>query len=318
MAHYKQIDLTGIRTISIKGRKSKVKTASFARTYDPARQPFSDFARSLPDILVAKDLRKFVDDVIIAGRRGKPVITMMGAHVIKVGLSPLIVDLIKRKVITCVAMNSAAAIHDVETAMWGKTSEDVEENIADGRFGMSMETGEFINGNLANGILDDNGGYGEALGRALQKSSHNNVSILAACYRSGIPVTVHAAIGTDIIHQQPTMDGATTGEMTFRDFKVLCNEVTKLHGGGVVMNIGSAVLLPEVFLKALTVARNLGFHVRGFTTANFDMIQHYRPRMNIVHRPTQQGGKGYLFTGHHEIMIPLVVAMIKNKLKKAR
>jgi hypothetical protein len=212
-------------------------------------------------------------------------------------------------------MNSAAAIHDVETAMWGQTSEDVEASILNGTFGMSKETGEFINGVLGHAMVSDDAGYGEALGKALQRAPLRKMSLLATCYRLGVPATVHAAIGTDIVHQQPTMDGAATGEMTFRDFKVLCNEVKNLRGGGVVMNIGSAVVLPEVFLKALTVVRNLGFKAQGFNTANFDMIQHYRPRMNIVLRPTKNHGKGYCFTGHHEIMIPLLFAMIKDRLK---
>ena len=316
MAIYKQIDLNNITTITIKRRKSKVKAGSFAKVFDPSKQSFSDFERSLPHILVAEDLRQFVNDVVKAVARRKPVIAMIGAHVIKVGLSPLFVDLIRRKVITCIAMNSATAIHDVETAMWGKTSEDVEKNIADGSFGMSRETGDFINGTLRKAMTEDDAGYGEALGRALQKAPNKKLSVLATCYRCGVPVTVHAAIGTDIIHQQPSMDGAATGELSFRDFKVLCNVVKDLRGGGVVMNVGSAVLLPEVFLKSLTVARNLGFPVRRFTTANFDMIRHYRPSMNVVHRPTQEGGKGFLFTGHHEIMIPLVFAMIKDRMRK--
>ena len=316
MASYPQIDLKNVETIPIRRRKSKVKTGSFAKVFDPARGSFTEFIQSLPRILVAEDARRFVDDVAKAARRGKPVIAMIGAHVIKVGLSPLFVDLIERKILTCVAMNSAAAIHDVETAMWGKTSEDVEQNIADGTFGMSKETGDFINGTLRKAMNAGDEGYGEALGRELQKAPKKKMSILAACYRHNVPVTVHAAIGTDIIHQQPTMDGAATGELSFRDFKVLCHVMKDLRGGGVVMNIGSAVLLPEVFLKALTVARNLGFRAQGFTTANFDMNRHYRPYMNVVHRPTQQGGTGYMFTGHHEIMIPLVFAMIKDRMRK--
>jgi hypothetical protein len=232
-----------------------------------------------------------------------------------VGLGPLIIDLMKRKVITCVAMNSAAAIHDVESALWGKTSEDVEKNMSDGTFGMAKETGEFINGHLNEGLVNGSEGYGEVLGEALQKAPNARISILATAYRLRIPATVHAAIGTDIIHQQPSMSGAATGELSFRDFKVLANVVKDLRGGGVVMNIGSAVVLPEVFLKALTVARNLGYRANGFTTANFDMIQHYRAKMNVVTRPTKNGGKGYMFTGHHEIMIPLLCAMIKDKLR---
>lgn len=214
-------------------------------------------------------------------------------------------------------MNSAAAIHDVEIACWGKTSEDVEAYLRDGRFGMSEETGKFINVSLKRGCEESDAGYGETMGASLQKARYKNESILAACYRLGVPVTVHAAIGTDIVHQHPLMSGSITGEMTFRDFKVLCENVRGLDRGGVIVNIGSAVVLPEVFLKALTVARNLYPSVRGFTAANFDMIQHYRPRMNIVQRPTRDGGKGFLFTGHHEIMVPLLCAVI-NSLYRTR
>ncbi|MBI3189865.1 MAG: hypothetical protein HYZ33_04390, partial [Ignavibacteriales bacterium] len=271
---YQQIDISKVKTISIKNRKSKVQTKQFARVFNPKNDSFDDFVRSLPHILVAEDLRKFVVDVVTSVRKKKPVIAMIGAHVIKVGLSPLLVDLLERKIITAVAMNSAAAIHDVETAMWGTTSEDVEENIVDGTFGMSKETGEFINGALADASKNETIGYGEALGKVLQKVKNKKLSVLATCYRLNIPVTVHAAIGTDIIHQQPTMNGAATGEMSFRDFKVLCNVVKDLQRGGVVMNIGSAVILPEVFLKVLTVVRNLGYKSQGFTTANFDMLQH--------------------------------------------
>ncbi|HUL44874.1 MAG TPA: hypothetical protein VLY03_11010 [Bacteroidota bacterium] len=315
MAKYKQADLKKVRTISITSRKSKVRTDDFARVFDPKKESFSAFVKSIPHILVAEDLRRLVGGVVAARRKKKPVIVMIGAHVIKVGLSPILIDLMKRKVITALAMNSAAAIHDVETALFGQTSEDVEAYLVDGRFGMSRQTGEFINGVLTRGVRDDNAGYGEALGRSLCGARYERLCLLATAYRLNIPATVHAAIGTDIIHQQPTMNGAATGEMSFRDFKVLCNIVKDLKGGGVVMNIGSAVILPEVFLKALTVARNLGTDARGFTSANFDMLQHYRARMNVVHRPTTGGGKGYLFTGHHEIMIPLVAAMIKERLR---
>ena len=314
MKTFQQVDLSKVKTIPIRKRKSKVRPRSFGHPFNPRKGSFATFIASFPDILVAKDLRDLVSDVVKARRQKKPVIAFLGAHVIKVGLSPLLIDLIRRNIITCIGMNSAAAIHDVETAMWGMTSEDVETNLTDGSFGMSKETGDFINETLKTEALQSSMGYGEALGKALRKSPNKRLSILATCYQYRVPVTVHAAIGTDIIHQQPTMSGAATGEMSFRDFKVLCNVVTGLKGGGVVMNIGSAVILPEVFLKALTVARNLGHNVRGFSSANFDMIQHYRPRLNIVQRPTHNGGRGYLFTGHHEIMIPLVCAMIKTKV----
>jgi hypothetical protein len=198
--------------------------------------------------------------------------------------------------------------------MWGMTSEDVAVNLLDGRFGMARETGELINGTLVEAYRHSDLGYGEALGKKLMdlKAPNAGVSILATCYDLGVPATVHAAIGTDIIHQQPSMNGGATGELSFRDFCVLCEVCKGLAGGGVVLNVGSAVIMPEVFLKALTVARNLGARARGFTTAVFDMNTHYRPTMNVKLRPTQDGGKGYSFTGHHEIMIPLLAAMIKS------
>ncbi len=316
MAKYKQIDLSAVRTISIRSRKSKVSPKDFARPIDPRKDSVAGFIDSLPRILAADELRRLVDDIDRSRRKKKPVVFMIGAHVIKVGLSALIIDLVQRGVVTHVAMNSAAAIHDVETAMWGQTSEDVAVNILDGKFGMARETGEFINKALVKAMTESDEGYGEALARKLiaLKAPNQSLSILAGCYREGIPVTVHAAIGTDIVHQQPTMDGAATGETSFRDFKILANSVKDLTGGGVVLNIGSAVILPEVFLKALTVARNLGFKAEGFTTANFDMIRQYRPQVNVVERPTQRHGHGYNFVGHHEIMVPLLVAMIKQKL----
>ncbi|MBI3110913.1 MAG: hypothetical protein HYZ01_05010 [Ignavibacteriales bacterium] len=319
MSKYNQLSLARVKTNSIKSRKSKVSPKDFARVLNPNSARLKDFLDSLPRILIGNELRDLVADIVRSRKKKKPVILMMGAHVVKVGMSPVIIDLVQRGVVTHVAMNSAAAIHDVETAMWGQTSEDVSVNILDGRFGMARETGEFINKALVKAFGDSNEGYGEALAKKILalKGKYREVSILASCYRLGVPVTVHAAIGTDIVHQQPTMDGAATGELTFRDFKILAHSIRELTGGGVVLNIGSAVILPEVFLKALTVARNLGFKARGFSTANFDMIRHYRPQMNIVERPTQRHGRGYSFTGHHEIMIPLLAAMIKASRSKA-
>ena len=317
MSRYIQADLSKIKTISIKSRKSKVTPKDFAVPFDPSHGSFRKFIESLPNILAAAQLKDVVADVVRAGRTKKPVIIMMGAHVVKVGLSPIIIDLVRRKIVTAVAMNSAASIHDVETALWGQTSEDVAENILDGRFGMSKETGEFINNSLTIGHSMTDFGYGETLGRALIEAPAKNksLSILASCYELGVPVTVHAAIGTDIVHQQPTMDGAATGELSFRDFKIFSNVVGGLTNGGVVLNIGSAVIMPEIFLKALTVARNLGRKAQGFTTANFDMLRHYRPMMNVILRPTQKHGRGYDFSGHHEIMIPLLAAMIKQGMR---
>ncbi|MBS4029423.1 MAG: hypothetical protein KGZ58_12405 [Ignavibacteriales bacterium] len=317
-SQYKQISLSKIKTISIANRKSKVQPSDFAKVFDVKENSFSKFTESLPHILVANDLRTLIDDIISSRKKKLPVIVMLGAHVIKVGLSPIIIDLVERNIITAIAMNSAAAIHDSETALFGNTSEDVAVNLLDGTFGMSKETGEFINKTLKKYSDETNYGYGEALATELveRKAKHLSYSILATCLKKNISVTVHAAIGTDIIHQQPTMDGAATGEMSFRDFKIFANAVKDLNGGGVVLNVGSAVILPEVFLKALTVARNLGFKAKGFTTAVFDMNLHYRPTQNVMLRPTQGNGKGFYFVGHHEIMIPLLAAMIKLKVNR--
>ena len=316
MSKFKQISLGDIKMISIKGRKSKVTPKDFAQPLDSKKASLTDFIQSLPKILIGNELRDFVNDIAQAYVKKKPIILMMGAHVIKVGLSPLIVDLLKLGVLTHVAMNSAASIHDVESAMWGHTSEDVAVNLMDGTFGMSQETGEFINKALVKGMKETSDGYGETLAKKIlsEKGRYQDISILANCYLLNVPVTVHAAIGTDIIHQQPTMDGAATGELSYRDFKILVNSVKDLINGGVVINFGSAVIMPEVFLKALTVARNLGYKAKGFSTANFDMIRQYRPQMNVVERPTQKYGRGYNFTGHHEIMFPLLTAMIKSRL----
>jgi hypothetical protein len=315
MARFKRVDLSNVKTTSIQERSSKVGLKEFAVPFDPSEESFSRFLDSLPSILAARDLGTIVGRIVDARKNGRTVLAMLGAHVIKVGCSPLIIDLMKRNIITAVAMNSAAAIHDVETAMWGVTSEDVAENLGDGSFGMWTETGEFINGVVNAAHRESDAGYGEALGEELVRRSAPNLgfSILAAGIAANVPVTVHAAIGTDIVHQQPSMSGAATGETSFRDFKTLCAVIGDLNGG-VAMNFGSAVILPEVFLKALTVARNLGHRAADFTTINFDMIQHYRPRVNVVQRPTQDGGAGYSITGHHELMIPLLAAAIKDSM----
>ncbi|MCX7984670.1 MAG: hypothetical protein N3A63_07195 [Bacteroidetes bacterium] len=317
MAKYTKASLDNVWTYSIEERKSKVRPNEFAKPIRSGKIPVSEFLDSLPNILMGEQFRILVDDIIKARKKKKPVILMMGAHVVKVGCSPLIIDLLKRNVLTHIAMNSAAAIHDVELAIWGHTSEDVASAILDGSFGMARETGEFINGKILEGVTNSDAGYGEVLGRAIceAKGKYRRYSILATCYELGIPVTVHAAIGTDIVHQQPSMDGSATGELTFRDFRVLINSVKDLQHNGVVLNVGSAVILPEVFLKALTVARNLNYPARGFTTATFDMNRHYRPFVNVVQRPTQDGGKGFYFVGHHEILFPLLAASIISRMK---
>jgi hypothetical protein len=316
MSKFKRANLSRVKTISIASRSSTVSLVNFAVPFRAGQDSFRAFVGGLPDILIARDLRALVADILASRRKRKPVVLMMGAHVVKVGLSPLVIDMLERGIVTHVAMNSAAAIHDVESALWGKTSEDVAANMLDGSFGMARETGEFINGTLARAFRKrrESPGYGEALGDRLlaEHARHVHISILAACSRLGVPATVHAAIGTDIVHQQPSMNGAATGELSFRDFLCLCETCKGLVGGGVVLNVGSAVIMPEVFLKALTVARNLGAKARGFTTAVFDMHVHYRPTMNVRLRPTQDGGRGYQFIGHHEIMIPLLAAMLAS------
>ncbi|MBI5648688.1 MAG: hypothetical protein HY962_17280 [Ignavibacteriae bacterium] len=309
---FPQLDFTGIQTRSVAERSNKVTRESLARATGGGAS-FEEFVDNLPRILKAGDLRILAESVANARRAGAPVIWMMGAHVVKVGLAPVLIDLMERGFVTAVAMNSAAAIHDSESALYGATSEDVASNLRDGSFGMWRETGDFINGTLNAAAAGTAMGYGEALGAALHEKGapHIDNSILAAGVRLDLPVSVHAAIGTDIVHQQPGMDGGATGEMSFRDFRVLAHAIKDLREGAVVLNIGSAVLLPEVFLKALTVVRNLGFPAHNFIAANFDMIQHYRPNVNVVSRPTQGGGRGYTFTGHHELMIPLLAAMIR-------
>jgi len=308
---FPQLDISAIRTQSVSERSSKVTLADCATPFDGSGG-FRSFVESLPNILKAAELREFARIIVASRRLGGTCVFMMGAHVIKTGLAPLLIDFMERGLVTHVAMNSAGAIHDAESALFGVTSEDVAENIRDGSFGMWRETGEFINGTLKRACTQDSYGFGEALGRALidGNAAHVQYSIMAAGVRLNVPVSVHAAIGTDIVHQQPDMDGAVTGEMSFRDFRVLAHSVKDLDQHGVLLNVGSAVILPEVFLKTLTVARNLGYPARNFTAANFDMIQHYRPNVNVVTRPTSGGGRGFAFTGHHELMLPLLFGMV--------
>lgn len=312
MSKYKKIDLAKVKTYSIKNRKSKVELNLLANIFDPKTDSFGRFLDSLPKFLAVNDLKEFAQLIVKAKKKNKPIIFMIGAHVIKVGLSPILIDLMKNDFISAIAMNSAGAIHDSELAFFGKTSEDVAAGISDGSFGMAEETGEFINSTLSK-YEHSNLGYGEALAveMKLRKAKNKKLSLIYNAYELYKPVTVHAAIGTDITHQHPNVNGSAIGKLSLNDFQILCEVVSKLGNGGVVANIGSNVILPEVFLKALTIARNLGHKVFNFTTANFDFIQHYRPRVNVVQRPTQDGGKGFMFTGHHELMIPLLAAMIK-------
>ena len=304
----KPIDLKKIKTYSIKKRKNLFKSEQFGKPIES--KDFNKFIDSLPKVLAANDLRNVIDNIVKAHRKNRPVVLALGAHVIKCGLSPLVIDLMKRGIITAVAMNGSGAIHDYEISLIGETSEDVSHSLKDGSFGMAKETAEAIQ--AAASVPDS--GLGRALGNKIlkDKNKHRKDSILAVGAQLKIPVTVHVAVGTDIIHMHPCVSGSDIGESSHIDFKLLCSVVAGLEGG-VWLNVGSAVIMPEVFLKAITVSRNLGRKVRDFTTVNMDMIQHYRPLTNVVKRPTTHG---YSITGHHEIMLPLLRLGILAGLKK--
>jgi hypothetical protein len=313
---WKPLDLKGIKTRSLRERKSKVGVTHFASPLSPS-STFKGFCDSLPQCLAAEDFREIVSSILAAVKGDKMVLLGMGAHPIKVGLSPIIINLVAQGVIRGLAMNGAGIVHDVEIAMAGKTSEEVEEGLGDGSFGVTEETAEFINAALKEG-QGQGWGCGKAIGKALQDTQglpYREQSICAAAFRLDIPLTVHIAIGTDVIHIHPSTDGSILGEMTYRDFRLFASLVAALEGG-VYINVGSAVIMPEVFLKALSAARNLGHKVDNFCTLNMDFIQHYRPTQNVVQRPTAKGGKGYALTGHHEIMVPMLAAAIIEGLEE--
>ena len=314
--NYREADLSRLTTIPVAGRRNKVDASLLASPpgYDKS---FSAFLSSLPDVLAARDLRAVIDGIAGAARAHRGVVLLIGGHVIKVGLGPLIGTWVERGVVTHLALNGAAAIHDFELAAYGGTSEDVETGLADGTFGMSEETGRDMNAAIAAAARADQG-MGEGLARGLADRSSlpgAEASVLLAALRHDVPVTVHAAIGAEIIHQHPTADGAALGATSHRDFRRLAGSLPQIDQGGAVLNLGSAVVLPEVFLKALTIARNLanGRPTR-FLAADCDMQRHYRPAMNVVRRPTLGGGAGYLLTGHHEILIPLLVWGVLEKM----
>jgi hypothetical protein len=312
---WQPLEFKGIKTSSLRNRKSKIGVDRFASPLRPAAS-FKKFLHSLPRVLAAEDFQKVVSRIVAAIRGDKMVLLGMGAHPIKVGLNPIIIDLMQRGIIRGLAVNGAGIVHDVEIAMAGKTSEEVEEGLGRGAFGVTKETAEFINGALQDGHKEGRG-FGEAMGRALQKEEgfpYREMSICAAASRLGIPLTVHVAIGTDVVHIHPSTDGAIIGELTYRDFRLFAALVASLEGG-IYINMGSAVIMPEVFLKALSAARNLGHRVEDFVTLNMDFIQHYRPTQNVVRRPTIQGGMGFALTGHHEIMVPLLAAAIIEGLE---
>jgi hypothetical protein len=315
---YREADLSRIRTIPVAGRRNKVDSALLAHPPTPAAS-LAEFLGSLPDVLAARDLRAVIAGVATATRDRKAVVLLLGGHVIKVGLGPLVNTWIDRGVISHIALNGAAAIHDFELAAFGGTSEDVESGLADGSFGMAEETGAEMNAAIS-AAAAANQGMGEGLARALAARASNpgaSASVLLGALRREIPITVHAAIGAEIIHQHPQADGAALGATGHRDFRRLAGSLVDLHQGGAVLNWGSAVILPEVFLKALTIARNLNEgRPSHFLAADFDMQRHYRPRLNVVQRPTRLGGSGYLLTGHHEILIPLLVWGVVEKLER--
>ena len=313
MSRYPEADLSRLVYGSVEARPTKVSVADLAGPLEPAAA--RAVIASLPDQLAARDLREVVARTAAAARAGRMVVAMLGGHVVKVGVAPCLIALMERGVIRHVAMNGAAAIHDVEIARVGRTSEDVEAHLSDGRFGMVDETGDFMNAVVQEAAVRGEG-LGEAWGRALDEAAapHRGVSLLARAFALGVPASVHVAIGTDTIHHHPRCDGAALGETTLRDFRIFAASLAGAREG-VVLNLGSAVLMPEVFLKALSVARNLGADHTGLTAVNFDQIQHYRPRLNVLERPTRSvGGRGYALTGHHEIMIPLFAAAILAEL----
>ncbi len=313
MSRYPEADLARLVVGTFAQRATRVRVEDFARPLAPAAA--LAVLDSLPDQLAARALREVVDRVAEAHRSGRPVVAMCGGHVVKVGVSPCLIALLERGVITHLALNGAAALHDVEIARGGRTSEDVEANLMTGSFGMVDETGDFMNAALREGARRGEG-LGECWGRALCEEAppHLGASLVAAAWRLGVPATVHVAVGTDTIHCHPGCDGAALGETSLRDFRIFAATLAEARGAA-VLNFGSAVVLPEVFLKALAVARNLGAGLEGLTTANFDQVQHYRPRVNVVERPTRaDGARGYALTGHHEIMVPLFAGAVLARI----
>jgi deoxyhypusine synthase len=313
---YAPMDFSGVTTYPIATRKNKMNVQDdFSQ---PVRRGMSvsDLLAAFPNQLGSQSLNRVIDAVVAAREKGKPVVMAMGGHVIKCGLQPVLKSLIEADVVTAVALNGAGSIHDFEIALIGATSEDVGAVLHAGTFGMAEETGAQINAALKDGVAQGLG-HGESLGRMIleRELPYREQSLLATCVKNEIPITVHVAIGTDITHQHPTADGAVLGAASYTDFRTFTSVVSELGDGGVYLNIGSAVLLPEVFLKALSIAQNLGYHVDHFTTANFDMQQHYRPLTNVVKRPTSGESRGYTVTGHHEIMIPLLAAGIMDRIR---
>ena len=316
---YREADLAAVRTVPIARRPNKVRAEEFASPPPADNRSFAAFLSSLPDVLVARDFRRVIEAIARAKNLGRGVVVMLGGHIVKTGLAPLLIDLMRRGIITHLGMNGSAAIHDYEVARFGGTSEDVAAGLRDGTFGMAEETGRGLNDAFTSGMQNGRG-MGESVAIALDEASdlaHPELSVILAAHRLAVPVTVHAALGAEIIHQHPAANGAAIGDTSHRDFRRLAASLPSLHDGGVVLNLGSAVIMPEVFLKALTIARNLGEgRPTDFTTCDLDMQRHYRLRMNVVQRPTLAGGTGYEITGHHELMVPLLVWGVVEALER--
>lgn len=306
---YDEFDLSGVKTYPLRSRPSKVSLAQFATRYKKGAG-VDGLLRSLPGLLAAQDFKDVIAAIVSAKNNGRAIVWGLGAHVLKTGLSPILVDLMERGFVSAVATNGAGVIHDFEIALSGNTSEDVDATLGPGTFGMAEETGSQLNRAINEGAAAGLG-LGQAVGKYLDaaKPAFAQISVLAAAWRLQIPVTVHVAIGTDIIHMHPQASGAAIGEASLRDFKYFVSTVARLEGG-VYLNCGSAVVLPEVFLKAVAIARNEGRSLDGLTTVNLDFLRPYRPLTNVVTRPTSGSGKGYSLTGHHELMIPLLAAAL--------
>lgn len=315
-SRYEAADLTAVTPIPFSRRRNKVSVAQFGDVLAQAPD-IERLIGALPDLLAATDFRTVVERWAAAVHQDRAVVLLLGGHVVKTGCSPFLIDCVSRGWVTHIAFNGATAIHDLEIAMFGETSEDVAENLADGSFGLADETGRWM-AEAAGEARQEELGLGEALGRWLlarrPPPPHARASLLAAAYDCGVPLTVHPTIGAEIVHQHPAFDGAATGWASHLDFRILAASLRRLHEGGLVINFGSAVVLPEVFVKALNVARHLGAPVKNFTAANFDMLRHYRPDVNVVGRPVLEGGEGVHLTGHHEIMIPLLYYALRARL----
>ena len=309
MSKYDEYKVTGIRDYPLGSRKSKVEIEQFAQALQ--EDSISGLIASFPDLLAAKKLQFLANRIKKARDKGRAIIWGFGGHVIKVGLSPILIDLMERNFITALATNGSSIIHDFEIAFCGHTSEEVDEQLSSGAFGMARETAECLNQAISQGASREKG-IGESVGHFLKDSSleYPQLSLLLQAYERDIPCSVHVAIGTDIIHNHPTASGEALGKGSLIDFRVFAKQVSLLHDGGVYLNLGSAVILPEVFLKAVSIIRNTGSELEGFTTANLDFIQHYRPSRNVLERPVSETGVGIGLTGHHEIMVPLLAALL--------